>query len=72
MDILSRLEKETAEDDEAAAADEDADDLSERLQDLDLERDTDKIWSRLTDKVGYMMMLMIYMKGYKTLILREI
>ena len=72
MDILSRLEKETAEDEDAAAADEDADDLSERLQDLDLERDTDKIWSRLTDKVGYMMMLMIYMKGYKTLILRQI
>ena len=52
MDILSRLEKETAEDEETAIVDDDADDLHERLQDLDLERDADKIWSRLTDKVS--------------------
>ena len=53
MDILSRLEKETAEDEETAIADDDADDLHERLQDLDLERDADKIWCRLTDKVSF-------------------
>ena len=48
MDILSRLEKETEDDDNNYD-----DDLRERLQDLDLERDTHKIWSRLTEKVGF-------------------
>ena len=48
MDILTRVEKETADD---YGDDVDGEELLERLQDLDLDRDADKIWSRLTEKV---------------------
>ena len=46
MDILARVEKESADN-----VEEDNDDLHERLQDLDLDKDTSKIWSRLTEQV---------------------
>ena len=46
MDILARVEKESAD-----SVEEDNDDLHERLQDLDLDKDTSKIWSRLTEQV---------------------
>lgn len=47
MDTLTRVEKETADD---YGDDVDGEELLERLQDLDLDRDADKIWSRLTEK----------------------
>ena len=46
MDILARVEKESVD-----SVEEDNDDLHERLQDLDLDKDTSKIWSRLTEQV---------------------
>ena len=46
MEILSRAETDPALDDL-----DDSDDLHERLENLDLEKDTDQVWERLTDQV---------------------
>ena len=51
MEILARVEKETADNDNV---DEEVNDnLHERLQDLDLDKDIDKIWTRLNEKVRH-------------------
>jgi len=46
MDMLKRVEEEADLDDL-----EEEDDLHERLSDLDLDRDINKVWDRLTTQV---------------------
>jgi len=48
LEMIKRAEGETEQNSSESS---DEDDLEERLGGLDLDRDADKIWDRLTDKV---------------------